>query len=574
MTKHISAGNNAGRTTQTAQVAQISAGDSLPHTTHPLTRRSFFKKTGALAGTIGTGLALSATGTGALSTLTGCVSTNTSNTNTNTQAGHAIKGGTICAGVAYSSSDFNPIGMSSALAIAANWHVLEGLYELDFRTYNTYNALAKAKPVKISDTQYEVTLRDGAKFSDGKEVTSADIVNAFERNMADDTYGPLLSFIQKVQAKNSKTTTFKLKYPFESLLENRLSLVKIFPSDVNEESLKTNPIGTGPWMYDCVNGEEGGTIDFRHNDNYNGSYSPTAGWMCWNVYKSDSDARVKALTKGTVHVIESVPDTSADTLTQAGNTVEYVDGFSQAFLMFNTQKAPFDDTRVRQAFFYAIDTEKLIANEMRGHANTVTSFLPSSHANYHKAANVYTYNPARARELLEEAEVENLTFTLKCNNNWVSCLSDQVKADLEAVDMKCNVEIGAIQWDALAPSANVLPYDVCLTPGDPSCFGNDPDLLMSWWYGDNVWTRGRTCWKSAKASRWSELSELMQSARTSTGTAQQEYWNKCFDLISEEVPLYPLFHRKIATAWNPKKIADFRPIGMTGLVFIGSSCAE
>ena len=27
----------------------------------------------------------------------------------------------------------------------------------------------------------------------------------------------------------------------------------------------------------------------------------------------------------------------------------------------------------------------------------------------------------------------------------------------------------------------LLPFDVVLSPGDPSCFGNDADLIISWW---------------------------------------------------------------------------------------------
>ena len=70
--------------------------------------------------------------------------------------------------------------------LAATWHVFEGLYELDLHDYSTYNALAAGDaPVKVSDTEYEVTLRDGAKFSDGTDVTAGDVVNAFELNMAD-----------------------------------------------------------------------------------------------------------------------------------------------------------------------------------------------------------------------------------------------------------------------------------------------------------------------------------------------------------------------------------------------------
>ncbi len=136
--------------------------------------------------------------------------------------------------------------------------------------------------------------------------------------------------------------------------------------------------------------------------------------------------------------------------------------------------------------------------------------------------------------------------------------------------MNATINETKIDWAALAPSDAVLPYDVMLTPGDPSCFGNDPDLLMTWWYGDNVWTQGRSCWKGTDA--WTELQDLLQQAREEADTAkQQEIWNKCFDLIAENVPLYPLFHRQVATAWQADKLEDFAPISTTGLVFLGAT---
>ena len=119
--------------------------------------------------------------------------------------------------MAYTSTNVNPIGNSSALMLAATWHVFEGLYDLDLHTYKTYNALAAGDPVKVSDTEYEVTLRDGAKFSSGDAVTVDDVVNAFEKNMADATYGAFLEFIEDVKGKDDKTVTFTLKYPFEKM---------------------------------------------------------------------------------------------------------------------------------------------------------------------------------------------------------------------------------------------------------------------------------------------------------------------------------------------------------------------
>ncbi len=507
-------------------------------------------------------------------TLAGCGSSGSTDKpaeSTSTDMATPATGGSLTGAMAYTSTNVNPIGNSSALMLAATWHVFEGLYDLDLHTYKTYNALAAGDPKKVSDTEYEVTLRDGAKFSNGSAVTSADVVNSFEKNMADATYGAFLEFISGVTAKDDTTVTFTLKYPFESLLKGRLSVVKVFPASLTDDQLKTKPVGSGPWAYDTINGDDGGTISFLPNAEYAGKYAATADDMKWSILL-DATARTTALQESTVEVMENVPDANGDQLLAAGATVEYIQGFNQPFFMFNTLKAPFDDYRVRQAFYYAVDVEKLIANQMAGHAAPITGFLPKDHENYHEASTVYKYDPEKAKSLLKEAGAESISLTLVVNNNWVKELAPQIKNDLDAVGISCTINEQKVNWAEYAASDSVLPYDVMLTPGDPTCFGNDPDLLMSWWYGDNIWTQGRTCWKKAKDGKWAELQTLMQSAREEADSKkQQDLWNQCFDILAEQVPLYPLFHRAVATGYQAKKITGFQPIATTGLVFLGAS---
>lgn len=519
-------------------------------------RRTFLAGTAATAGVAALGLS-------------GCASNNSSNSSSTKEKKPAE---VLTAAPAYTSTNCNPIGNSSALMLAATWHVFEGLYDLDLTNYKTYNALADGEPVKVSDTEYTVALRSGAKFSDGTDVTVADVVNAFEKNMADDTYGPFLSFIESVSEKDSKTVAFKLKYAFESLLKGRLSVVKIFPASLTTDQLKTKPIGSGPWMYDTINGDDGGKITFVPNPNYNGTKKASNNKMEWNILL-DNTSRTTAITSQSAMAIENVPDANADQISGSGAAVEYVPGFALPFLMFNTKKAPFDNKKVRQAFFYAIDVDKLISNQMAGHAKAATSFLPETYANYHKAKTVFSYDPEKAKSLLSEAGQENIEMELLVNNNWVKSLAPQIKENLAAVGINATIKEEKIDWAKLAPSADVLPYDVMLTPGDPSCFGNDPDLLMNWWYGDNVWTKGRSCWSTT--SEWSELQTLLQSAREESDTSkQQSIWNDCFDLIAENCPIYPLFHRETGTAYDSSKLEGFNPIGTTGLVFLGTTAVE
>lgn len=110
-------------------------------------------------------------------------------------------------------------------------------------------------------------------------------------------------------------------------------------------------------------------------------------------------------------------------------------------------------------------------------------------------------------------------------------------------------------------------YDVMIAPGDPSVFGNDPDLLMRWWYGGDVWTENRMHWKGQES--YEEVQSLLATGLEAADPAEQEAtWGELFDLLSDEVPLYPLFHRKAPTAWDSSTLVDFQPISLTGLSFV------
>ena len=481
---------------------------------------------------------------------------------------------TLTAAVAYEGSDPNPIGTSSGVFLAAGWHVFEGLYELNMHTYRAECGLAADAPVQIDDLEYEVTLREDTVFSDGSPLTSADVVNAFERNGESDLYGAFLSFITTVSAPDERTVRFKLNAPMGSVLQERLALVRVFPAALTDEQLATKPIGSGPWCYETINAADGGRISFTANHRYTGPWPATCERMEWSVLLDDT-RRTDELIDKDVMVMEAAPVVRAEELADAGVTVEWVPGFNLPFLMFNCEKPPFDDVRVRQALLYAIDIDSLIGTYMAGHARAATSLLPDYFRHYHRAATVYSYDPEKARKLLAEAGVDELALALRANDNWVSTLAPAIAEDWKAVGV--TAEVVLLDTTALFADLStepepgtLLPFDVVLSPGDPSCFGNDADLIISWWYGDNVWTRARSRWATTPA--FAEMAQLLAEARSKTSEdEQQPLWNQCFDIIAAEVPLYPLFHRETATAWWTAQLDDYDPISATGLNFLGTT---
>lgn len=158
----------------------------------------------------------------------------------------------------------------------------------------------------------------------------------------------------------------------------------------------------------------------------------------------DNTSRTTSITDRTVQAMEGVPDLNAGQITSSGASVEYAQGFSCAYFMFNCLKAPFSDVRVRQAFHYAINKESLIDVQLDGHATPATSFLPKNHENYHKSSTVFDYNPDKAKQLLSDAGVSNLNCSLMVNNNWVKNLGPQIQSDLKAVGINAELDVCSI----------------------------------------------------------------------------------------------------------------------------------
>src|SRR5699024_755032 len=278
------------------------------------------------------------------------------------------KEGTIHGAISYElgSSGYDPMTTTSALTIAANWHTMEGLTELDPATLETYNALAAEDPKKVDDTTYEVTLRDGAVFHDGSPVTTEDVAFSFARVLNPDNaslYKQFIPFIDKVEPKDDKTVTIKLAFP-SGLVAERLSVVKIVPKAAvkkDPDAFDAKPVGTGP--YALTDGGAGGTVMFERNDDYTGPRPALAAAMKREILPEPT-ARVNSLTSKTAAAIDSVPYLDVETLKSQGATVESVQGFGLLFMMFNNGQPPFDDVRNRQAFLYALDMDKIVQNAL------------------------------------------------------------------------------------------------------------------------------------------------------------------------------------------------------------------
>ena len=192
LSARIISDNGTLQSTSVADDSEIGVGMTEFEAHVGFTRRSF--------------VAASALAMGAVAGVAGCanggasVSSNTasgSSESSESSSAESAKPTELRAALDYPApvAEASPVGNTRALWVSAGWHVYEALYELDYVTYSAHNALAAGEPVQLSDLEFEVALREGAKFSDGSAVTAADVVNAFNRDLESATYASMLSFI-------------------------------------------------------------------------------------------------------------------------------------------------------------------------------------------------------------------------------------------------------------------------------------------------------------------------------------------------------------------------------------------
>ncbi|MGG5174577.1 ABC transporter substrate-binding protein [Pseudarthrobacter sp. J1763] len=521
-------------------------------------RRNFLKLTGAV------GAAAAFT-----TTLAACGSSSSTAPSAN-NSGEVNKDLTIEAGISYSlSTGFDPMSSSGATPLAANLHIFEGLVELHPATREPYNALAAADPKKVSDTSYTVTLRDGATFHDGTPVTAEDVVYSFERvldpaNKA--LFAQFIFFIKSVKATDAKTVEFTLNQPFAGF-GPRISVVKIVPKAIaskDQTAFDAKPIGTGPYKF--VSAAKDDKIVFERFDAYNGPKPALAKGMTWFLL-NDAAARVTAVQSGRVQAIEDVPYLDVDSLKSKVN-VESKQSFGLLFLAFNCTKAPFNKKEVRQALHFALDTDAIIKTALLGNAAAAKSFFPEGHSAYQEASTVYNFDADKAKKLLADAGVSNLSLTLTTTDTaWVKDVAPLIKKYWDSIGVNTTLESLASAAVYAPEKVGGLKYDVLAAPGDPSVFGNDADILLSWWYRGDVWAKNRFGWNTTP--EYAKVTAAMDAATKGTEAEAKAEYKKVIDIIAEEAPLYPIFHRKLPTAWDAKKLKDFQALPTTGVSFVG-----
>lgn len=163
-----------------------------------------------------------------------------------------------------------------------------------------------------------------------------------------------------------------------------------------------NPNGTGP--YKLQEWRRGDQMIFERNDEYWGTpaIAPTLIFR----WSAESAQRLLELQAGTVDGIDNLGADDFEVVANDPNLqLKQRSGTNVFYIGMNNTYPPFDNERVRQAFWMAIDKQRLIDNFYPPGSSVATQFMPPSIFGFTSEVTDYDYNPEEAKRILEEEGV-------------------------------------------------------------------------------------------------------------------------------------------------------------------------
>lgn len=263
-------------------------------------------------------------------------------------------------------------------------------------------------------TEWVFNIRKGIKFHDGSDLTAADVKFTFDRIITEGAIDGktaarkgLLGPLKEVQVIDDNTVKFLLDSPwpiFLTMLPLEQIVPKAYMEKVGLKGFLEKPIGSGPFK--LVQAKLDERIALERNDGYFEG-APKIKNLAFDVIP-ESSSRIAALTAGEVQRIHALSPTLVSQLESDKNIeVKVADGTRVYMLEMNTQKPPFDNVKVRQAMNYAIDMNSIIKQILSGYATRLAGPMLSNAFGINTDLKPYEYNPAKAKQLLQEAGYPN-----------------------------------------------------------------------------------------------------------------------------------------------------------------------
>ena len=274
-------------------------------------------------------------------------------------------------------------------------------------------SLAESWTVSADQRVYEFKLRAGLRFHNGDPFTAEDVKFSFHRTKGAGAKA-LQDKVRDVTIVDPYRVRFQLHEPFPDFMTYYGTFAsgagwivpKKYFEQVGSDGFKKHPIGLGPYKF--VSNTPGVELVMEAFEGYWRKVPPVKRL----VYKSVPEAttRMAMLKRGEVDLAYLLDAPQAqDVKRDPTLKLAFSGGIGTFYVDFLDQwdpKSPWHDRRVRLAAMHAIDARALNEAENLGASRLTGSIVPQKF-DFALSLEPYTYDPAKAKQLLAEAGYPN-----------------------------------------------------------------------------------------------------------------------------------------------------------------------
>ncbi len=376
----------------------------------------------------------------------------------------------------------DPALVSDGYTIDLLMQIYEGLVGWDEKNQIVPVLAASLPEVSPDGRTYTFTLRDGAKFTNGRAVTAQDVKYSLTRALDPELNSPVvMTYLNDIEGAEAvakgkateltgvtvvdpKTVRIrlvaprayflgKLTYPTAYVLA-REEVEKGATS--TEGGAKTidakNSVGTGPFTLRSYTPQ--GKVVLAANAGYWGG-KPRLSAIERPIVL-DAQTRRNLYDAGQLDVLTDIPKGEYERDRNDPLLKDQIKRFNRAAVYYlglnQTQYAPFRDRRVRQAIAHAIDKDAIVHNVLLDVTPKAEGVVPIGIPGYDPALKGPAYDPDRAKALLAEAGYPNgqglPPLTLTFREKWPDLrkTGEVVQQQLAAIGVKLN--LNEMEWGA------------------------------------------------------------------------------------------------------------------------------
>jgi peptide/nickel transport system substrate-binding protein len=346
-------------------------------------------------------------------------------------------------------------------------------------------------------------------------------------------------------------------YTVKITLESPISPVLFYPKVANysggfivckqaveslgDDKFKTNPVGTGPFMFEQYRPQEK-ILLMANPDYFRGA--PKIDGVEYR-YMADITSREAGLLAGELDVINGTPDIEfvAKLSGEAGIDVDVFGVGEVAVVHFNTTVPPLDNPEVRKALAYAMDRDEFLALFGEPVAENVYSAVPAkflagglTREEVEELGLAYDVDRELAVQMLADAgypdgfELEVITSEMAGYRRIYENLQAQL-AEV-GVDLKVNVVDHSTMHAQIREDVNPLVNYIAWRP-------NADVYLTRFYHSDSIVVTGAK--PDTNFSHVDTIDELIESARVATTAEEQiQIWKDAQIVLLEDMYSYPL----------------------------------